>query len=155
MLPSSCSISVQSGDLGCNGTMPCDDRCLIRLGARQNIPQALALVGIACYLRNASELNSRADVRADVCFRADACFRTITCIQSTEGLSDSHAGQPRVLGHESYMLGSHVSWATSHTLRGQSALCSLDYIDIEASTFERVAISLPFERHIPFLPHLL
>ena len=28
--------------------MPCDDRSPIRLGARQNIPQALNLFGIAC-----------------------------------------------------------------------------------------------------------
>ena len=49
------------------------------------------------------------------------------------------------------MLSSRVSLVMSHTPESYpsgSALCSLDYIDIEASTFEKVAISLPFERHM-------
>ncbi|MCJ1265294.1 hypothetical protein MMC22_005169 [Lobaria immixta] len=34
-------IEHEAQDTQCNGTMPCDDRSPIRLGARQNIPQAL------------------------------------------------------------------------------------------------------------------
>ena len=40
--------------------MPCNERSFIRLRARQNIPHALTLFGIACYLQNGSELDSRA-----------------------------------------------------------------------------------------------
>ena len=61
--------------------------------------------------------------------------------RAPSAFSDSHAEELRVLDHESYPSG--------------SALAPWSYIDIEASTFERLAISLPFERDIPFLPHLL
>ena len=85
--------------------MPCDDRSPIRLGARQNIPQALTLFGIACYLRSGSELNPELTHAFGLshAFEAPRAFWTATCFQSTEGLSDSHVERPRVLGHESYM----------------------------------------------------
>ena len=75
------------------------------LGVWQKIPQALTLFGIACYLRNGSELNSRADVRADVCFRSIEGL--LNCHMLSEhrglfGLTRFQSSRVFVLDHESY-----------------------------------------------------
>ena len=85
--------------------MLCDDRSPICLGARQNIPQALTLFGIACYLRSGVKLNPelyafglKQAFGLSHAFEAPRAFWTAICFQSTEaGTCFQH-----ILGHESY-----------------------------------------------------
>ena len=70
--------------------MPCDDRSSTRFGARQNIPQAATLFGIACQLRSGSEYNS------ELRFELTYAFEPTYAFELTHMLSEP----PRVLDRE-------------------------------------------------------
>ena len=121
------------------GKMPCDERSSTRLGARRkyssganpnSLSHAICEAGSEFNSEPTSELTHAFGLSHT--FEAPRAFWTFRCFQS-----------------------SRVSLTMSHTPRGQLS-CSngvSSYIDIKASTFERIAISLPFDRHIPFSPY--